>query len=83
MKRLGVIGIIIKGDRSVSIKMQELLNEHSEIIVGRLGVPLRDKGISAISLIVEATNEELSALTGKLGRLESVSIKSALLAVDV
>jgi putative iron-only hydrogenase system regulator len=80
---LGVIGIIIKGDRSVSIKMQELLNEHSEIIVGRLGVPLRDKGISAISLIVEATNEELSALTGKLGRLESVSIKSALLAVDV
>jgi putative iron-only hydrogenase system regulator len=82
MKRLGVIGIIIKGDRSVSVKLQELLNAHSDIIIGRMGVPIRDKGLSAISLIVEATVEELSALTGKLGRMESLSVKSALLAVD-
>lgn len=83
MKRLGIIGIIVKGDRTVSVKMQELLNEFADIIVGRQGVPMRDRGVSAISLIVEGTTEQISALAGKLGRLESINIKSALLAADI
>ncbi|NLZ24913.1 MAG: CopG family transcriptional regulator [Clostridiales bacterium] len=81
MKRIGVIGIVVKGDRKVSIDMQFLLNEFSDIIVGRMGVPRGD--ISAISLIVEGSVERISALTGKLGKFSGLSVKSALTSFEV
>ncbi|HRR90555.1 MAG TPA: CopG family transcriptional regulator [Eubacteriales bacterium] len=83
MKRLGVIGIVVKGDRAVSVNLQELLHDYSDIIVGRMGVPLKAEGVSAISVVVLGSNEEISALSGKLGRLDNVNIKSALLASDI
>lgn len=83
MKRVGVIGIVVSGSRDVSIPLQKLLNEYGNIILGRMGVPDKRHNISAISLIVEGTNEEISALTGKIGRLENVNIKSAVTTVEV
>ena len=83
MKRIAVIGIVIKGDRKVSIELQKLLNEYSDIIIGRMGVPIKDFQISAISIIVEGTTEEINALSGKIGRLNNVNVKSAITSVEI
>lgn len=76
MKRIGVVGIVLKPDKGVAVEMQRVLSEFSDIIIGRMGVPREDA--NAIALIVEGTQERISALTGKLGRFESLSVKSAI-----
>jgi len=78
LKRLGFVGIIIQ-DRKVSAGLvNTILSEFGQIIVGRMGIPhLKDKR-SIITLIVEATTDELGALTGKLGKIPGVSVKSGL-----
>ena len=76
MKRIGVVGIVVKGDRSVVGDMQRVLSDFADIIVGRMGVP-RD-GVNTIALIVEGTGERISALTGRLGHFKDLSVKSAL-----
>lgn len=81
MKRIGVVGIVLKGDRTVAIEMQKVLSEFADIIIGRMGVPREEA--NAIALIVEGTQERISALTGKLGRFESLSVKSALTAFEI
>lgn len=81
MKRIGVVGIVVE-DRNVVLGVQEVLSSFNHIIIGRMGVPDRESGINAISIIVKGTVEEISALTGKLGRL-GVAVKSALTTVDI
>lgn len=83
MKRIGVIGIIVEGDRDISLEIQKLLSEYGDIIIGRMGVPDKETAISAISVIVKGTNEQISALTGKLGKLNNVYVKSALTTKEV
>lgn len=83
MKRIGVIGIVICGEREVAKQVQNILSEYGDIIVGRMGVPIPDKNIATLSVIVSGANEEISALTGKLGRLEHVNVKSTLTSVEV
>lgn len=83
MNRVGVVAIVVTGDRDISISIQNILHEFGDIIAGRMGVPFKDKGISAISLIVEGTTEKISALTGKLGRLTGVNVKSTLTNVEI
>ncbi|MBR1891378.1 MAG: iron-only hydrogenase system regulator [Clostridia bacterium] len=75
--KIGVIGIIIEKDRSVAEKVNEILSQNGDIICGRMGVPDNERSVFVISVIVRATNERISALTGKLGRLENVKVKSA------
>ena len=75
--KIGVIGIIIERDKEVVGEVQKLLSDNADIILGRMGIPDREKGVSVISLIVKASNERISALTGKLGRLKKVKVKSA------
>lgn len=82
MKRLGVIGIVVE-DRAVVPQVQALLSGYSDIILGRMGIPDRDSGFSAISVVVKGTVEEISALTGKLGKIANIAVKSALTSVDV
>ena len=82
MKRIGVIGIVVE-NRSVVSDVQNLLSEFSEIILGRMGIPDRESGISAISLIIKGSVEEISALTGKLGKIRNIAVKSALTGVDL
>jgi putative iron-only hydrogenase system regulator len=76
-KRLGVIGIVVENQDSVE-QMNIVLHEYSNIIVGRMGLPYRERGVSVISLIVDGDNDSISAMTGKLGRIRDVSVKSAL-----
>ncbi len=76
-KRLGVIGIVIE-DRASAVKVNEILSDHSDFIIGRMGVPYREKEVSVISLIIDADTDQIGSLTGKLGALSSVSVKSAI-----
>ncbi len=82
MKRIGVIGIVLKTKEHVS-EVNKLLSQFSDIIIGRMGVPDKETGISTISVIVKGTNEEVSALTGRLGTLSDVYVKSALTSMEV
>lgn len=76
-KRVGVIGIFLQSREQIA-KINELLNEYSDMIAGRMGLPYKDRNMSVISLIVDGSTDEISALTGKIGRIPGVSIKSAL-----
>ena len=76
-KRIGVVGIVIENFDNAN-KVNDVLHDFANIIVGRMGIPYRDKGVSVISLIVDGTTDELSAMTGKLGKIEGVNVKSAL-----
>jgi len=76
-KRIGVIGIVIEEFESAN-KVNETLHELASIIVGRMGIPRPERGIAIISLIVEGTSDEISAMTGKLGKIKGVNVKSAL-----
>lgn len=76
--KFAVIGIIISGDRSISQAVNALLSTYGDFIVGRMGVPDRANNIYIISVIIHAELEIISALTGKLGRLDGVKVKSAI-----
>jgi putative iron-only hydrogenase system regulator len=80
MERLGVIAIVIEGDRTIVSSVQEILSTYANIIIARMGVPDHQHNESVISVIVRGTVEEISAMTGKLGRLPNVQVKSALTA---
>lgn len=75
------MGIVLKGDKAVAVEMQKVLSDFADIIVGRMGVPRQEA--NAIALIVEGSQERISALTGKLGRFESLSVKSAITAFEL
>ena len=77
-KRLGFIGIIIENRAENASAVNELLGEFGEIIVARMGVPYEKRACSAITLIVDASTDELGVLTGKLGALPGISVKSML-----
>ena len=83
MKRIGVIGIVVTESNGVAIEIQKILSEYSDIIIGRMGIPIRENNIKAISVIVKGSNEKISALTGKLGRIDKVNIKSALTSTTI
>ena len=75
-KRIAVIGIIVENRDSVE-KLNSLLHEFGDCIVGRMGLPYREKGINIISIAVDAPQDVISALTGKIGRLQGVTAKTA------
>lgn len=75
--KLGVIGIVIEHDRTVAEKVQTILSANADLIMGRMGVPDKERDVYVISVIVRGTNEKISALSGKLGKLENVKVKSA------
>jgi putative iron-only hydrogenase system regulator len=76
-KRIGTITILIKGNTSVPA-VNSLLSQYSSIILARQGLPLHNRNINVISLVIEGTTEIISALTGKIGRLNDVEVKSIL-----
>ena len=77
-KRLGFVGIIIEEREAHAAAVNELLGQFGSLIVARMGVPYEKRACSAITLIVDATTDELGVLTGKLGALPGVSVKSML-----
>jgi putative iron-only hydrogenase system regulator len=76
-KRICVVGIVIENLDNANV-VNVILHDYSSIIVGRMGIPYRERGISVISLIVDGTMDEISAMTGKLGKIDGVMVKSAI-----
>ena len=70
-----VIAIIVYDNDSVT-ELNELLHEYADHIIGRMGIPYRQKGISIISVAVDATQDVTSALAGKIGRIKGVTAKT-------
>jgi putative iron-only hydrogenase system regulator len=75
-KRLGFVGIIVENRKKSAAKVNNILTEYGEIIVARTGIPYHSRNVCVITLVVDATTDCLGALTGKLGALEGVSVKS-------
>ena len=73
--RVSVISIIIKEEESVTA-INELLHEFRQYIVGRMGIPYRDRGVSIISVVLDAPGDVTSALSGKLGMQSGVPAKA-------
>lgn len=74
-KRIAILGIIIE-DAEQAMPVNDLLHEYRDCIIGRMGMPYREKNISVISVVLDAPNEVISALSGKLGMLSGVSSKA-------
>ncbi len=81
MERTGVVAVIVSNRNSVPA-VQEVLSAHAQIIVGRMGIPDKQTSKNIIALIVKGQVDEISALTGALGRIQDVSAKSVLTATD-
>jgi len=76
-KRLGAVILVLTEDSDVQ-RVNSIISKHSELILGRQGIPLRDRAINIISLVLEGDTDRIGSLTGKLGRLKGVRVKSAL-----
>ena len=74
--RLALIGIVVENNESAK-KLNEVLHEYGEYIIGRMGLPYRKRSISVISVVVDAPADVISALAGKLGMIPDVSTKTA------
>ena len=74
--RVAIIGIIVENPEQVSA-LNAILHEYSQYIIGRMGIPYPQRGISVISVAVDAPQTEISALSGRIGRLEGISAKTA------
>ena len=73
--RVAIAAIILEDPDSVNL-LNELLHEYSQYIIGRMGIPYRERGISIISIAMDAPQNIISAMTGKIGRLKGVTAKT-------
>ena len=74
--RVALVGIIVENEASVA-KLNELLHRYGSYIIGRMGIPYRSRGINIISIAIDAPQDVINALSGKIGRLSGVSSKAA------
>ncbi len=76
-KRIGA-AIIIMDDQEKTDQLNRIISDHSNMILGRQGLPLHERGFNVISLVLEGTTDELGSLTGKIGKISGIRIKSVL-----
>jgi len=76
-RRIAVIGIVVKQRKKSAHRVNNILSEYGDLIVGRMGVPYQERDVSIISLIVDGSTDEIGALTGKLGAIDGVRVRSA------
>ena len=74
--RVAIIGIIVEDPASVEA-MNSLLHDYGQYIIGRMGIPYREKNLHVISIAMDAPQNEISALSGKIGKLPGISVKTA------
>ncbi len=77
-KRIGVISIVVR-DRAMSNRVNEILSRYGESVCGRIGVPFRDRGFSVISVLVDADPAKIGAVSGSLGNIPGVTLRSVML----
>ncbi len=73
--KIAIIGIIIN-NLNASEEINRVLHDYSDYIVGRMGIPYREKDLSVMSIVLDASTDFIGALTGKLGMIPDVSVKS-------
>ena len=73
---MAVISIIVENDSSAS-ELNELLSGFSDYVIGRMGVPYKERGVRLISVAVDAPQDKIAALSGRIGSLDGVSVKTA------
>lgn len=74
--RVAVISVIVESSDTVE-KLNLILHEYGEYIIGRMGIPYREKNINIISIALDAPQDTISALAGKVGKLKGISVKTA------
>ena len=74
--RVAVIGIIVEKQESVA-ELNAVLSEYRDRIIGRMGIPYHEKNISCITVVIDAPQNDINTLCGRIGRLEGVSSKAA------
>ena len=79
--RIALIGIIVTSHESIQ-ELNTLLSEYGSYIVGRMGIPYREKNVSIISIAIDAPNDVISSLSGKIGMLPGLSTTTALIRKD-
>lgn len=75
--RIGAVLVLVSEEGDIH-RINSIISEHSDLILGRQGIPLRDRSTSVISLVMEGDTDRIGSLAGKLGRLEGVKVKSLL-----
>ncbi len=75
--RIGTVGIVVD-DPEITPQLNAILHEYADIIVGRLGIPYRSRGVSIIALAVDGSMDAISGMTGRIGQLRGVSVKAAI-----
>ena len=73
--RVAVISIIVEDSSAVN-ELNDLLHQYGQYIIGRLGIPYREKGINIICVAIDAPNDSINALTGALGRIAGINAKA-------
>ena len=73
--RIALIGIIVENTDSIE-QLNHLLHEYSTYIIGRMGIPYKEKGVNIISVAIDAPQDVISALAGKIGRLPGIGVKT-------
>lgn len=74
--RVAVMSIIVEDGNAVET-LNSILHQHGEYIIGRMGIPYRKRGVNIISIALDAPQDSISALSGKIGALQGVSVKTA------
>ncbi|MBR6637448.1 MAG: iron-only hydrogenase system regulator [Lachnospiraceae bacterium] len=74
-KRVALIGIIVE-DMEATERINAILHDFSEYIIGRMGLPYRERKIAVISIVVDAPNQVISSMSGKLGMVKGASVKT-------
>ena len=75
--KVGIVGIVVENAEKAG-EIQKLLSEYSEYIIGRMGIPYKQKDVKIISVVLDAPVDTLNALTGKIGKIEGVSAKTVI-----
>ncbi len=73
--KVALIGIVVENFDSVT-KLNDILHSYGDFIIGRMGIPYKDRGVSIISVAVDATEDTISAMAGKIGKLPGISSKT-------
>ena len=74
--RIAIIGIIVEETQNVN-QLNQVLHEYGQYIVGRMGIPYQKRGVHIISVAMEAPQDQINALSGKLGKIPGISSKTA------
>ena len=78
MLRIAIIGAVLDEPESATHKFNEIVAQHKDIVIGRMGIPLNEEGISVISITVKGTLDQINSFTGLLGRIHGVTVKTSI-----